>query len=239
MIFDDILLNGSGKMNIDISSAQLDMVKQYSSLLLAWNEKINLTAITSPEEIATKHFLDSFTPLTTGYIPSDASVIDVGTGAGFPGLPMKIASSGIKLTLLDSLNKRINFLKTVIDELSLTDTECVHSRAEDAGHDKKFRESFDVAVSRAVANMSSLAELCLPFVKVGGVFMALKGPMADEELSKASNAIQTLGGRLEKVVSVQIPFSDLSHKIVVIKKDRHTPTQYPRKAPAPTKTPIN
>lgn len=232
----NLLKDGAEKLGTPLTDTQLDQFLKYAELLVEWNNNINLTAITDDEGIVTKHFLDSLTPLLTGEIKD--SVIDVGTGAGFPGFPVKIANPDVKLTLLDSLNKRIKFLQTVADELGLDNVECIHSRAEDGGRNKKLREKFDVCVSRAVANLAVLAELCLPFVKVGGVFMALKGPLADEEIETGKKAIHTLGGEITGVVDFDIPFTDLNHKIIMIKKVRHTPMQYPRKAGTPTKSPI-
>ena len=231
----DILKEGSKKLGIDLSDNQIDTLIKYKELLVEWNEKINLTAITDDFGVYTKHFLDSLTTLLTDKVKGD--VIDVGTGAGFPGLVLKIAKPEINLTLLDSLNKRINFLKEVSGEMGLSGVEFVHARAEDGA--RKMREKFDTVVSRAVANMTVLAELCLPFVKVGGYFLALKGPMAEEELANAKRAIKILGGEIEDIFSAEIPYTDLSHKIIIIKKVRQTPMQYPRKAGIPSKTPID
>ena len=231
----DILKEGSKKLGIDLSDAQIDTLIKYKELLGEWNENINLTAITDDFGVYTKHFLDSLTTLLTDKVKGD--VIDVGTGAGFPGLVLKIAKPEINLTLLDSLNKRINFLKEVSSEMGLEGIEFIHARAEDGA--RREREKFDTVVSRAVANMTVLAELCLPFVKVGGYFLALKGPMAEEELANAKRAIKILGGEIEDIFSAEIPFTDLSHKIIIIKKVRQTPMQYPRKAGIPSKTPID
>ena len=199
----------------------------YMKLLLEWNEKINLTAITEPSEIMTKHFLDSLTCIQSGYIKDGASLVDVGTGAGFPGIPIKIERSDIKLTLMDSLNKRINFLKEVSSQLSLN-TNCVHIRVEDAGNDLKYREKFDVAVSRAVANLSTLSEYCLPLVKVGGFMLAMKGKEIDEELANAKPLIKLLGGEVAEVQLHTIDGTDITHSIVVIKKVSSTIKKYPR-----------
>lgn len=231
----EILKEGARAMGLELSDEQTDKLQRYKQLLVQWNEKINLTAITDDFGVYTKHFLDSLAPILTGHVKG--RVIDVGTGAGFPGLVLKTALPEIHLTLLDSLMKRINFLKSVSEELGFSDIEFVHARAEDAA--RRMREHYDTAVARAVANMSVLAELCLPFVKVGGYFLALKGPTAEEELSSARRAITVLGGEVEEVISAEIPFTELSHRIIVIKKVRHTPMQYPRKAGIPSKTPID
>ena len=223
-------------MGIGISDGQLEQLEKYGHLLQEWNEKINLTAITDDEEIAVKHFLDSLTALLTDKV--NGSVIDVGTGAGFPGLVLKTIKPEIQLTLLDSLNKRINFLKATAEELSLDGVEFVHGRAEDFGMNIKYREKFDTAAARAVANLRVLAEWCLPFVKIGGYFLALKGPLADDELKDAKKAIHILGGEVEDVFEAKIPYSDLSHKIIIIKKVRRTPSKYPRKPGIAIKSPI-
>lgn len=231
-----LLKQGCIELGIQLSEVQLSQFCAYADLLVEWNEKMNLTAITAPEEIVSKHFLDSLTALQTGKI--NGSVIDVGTGAGFPGLALKIACPDIQLTLLDSLNKRLTFLKEVTARLSLDDVHFVHARAEDAGSNPLYRGTFDVAVSRAVANMTVLAELCIPFLKKGGYFEALKGPLAEEELNDAKRAIAILGGRLETVQEARIPFTNLEHKIIVIKKVGQTPLKYPRKPGFITKNPI-
>lgn len=232
----DLIINGSEKLNIPLSNAQVSQLIEYSRLLVEWNKKINLTAITDDEGIAAKHFLDSLTALQTGCVKG--RVIDVGTGAGFPGLVLKIARPDIELTLLDSLNKRINFLKEVGTELKLDGVEYVHARAEDGGRDRQYRSQFDTVVSRAVANLTVLSEWCLPFLREGGYFLALKGPLADAELKDAKRAISILGGKIEDVFEADIPFTDLRHKIIIIKKVGQTPLKYPRKAGIATKTPI-
>ena len=232
------LINGAEKLGLSLDKSQADKLERYAELLTEWNEKINLTAITAPEEIVTKHFLDSLSIFKTGVIKPEDAVIDVGTGAGFPGLVMKIAVPSLKITLLDSLEKRLNFLRCVCEELALYDVGFVHARAEDAGRDDCYREKYDIAVARAVANMSTLAEYLLPFVKVGGRCIALKGPLADEELKKAEKAVDILGGKIEKIVNAEIPFTDLKHKIVCVKKTRPCPKIYPRKAGTPAKKPL-
>ncbi len=221
-----------------VSDIQADKFEKYFELLLDWNEKINLTAITEEYDVVTKHFLDSLMCVKSDVLSDGASVIDVGTGAGFPAIPLKIANSGLKVTLLDSLAKRLNFLNEVIAELELTDITTVHARAEDGGRDAALREKFDVAVSRAVANLSTLSELCLPFVKVGGYFVSMKGPNAEEEIATAKNAIKILGGKIERVVPYDIPTTDLQHNLVIIKKVAPIPQKYPRSAPKPAKTPL-
>lgn len=232
----NLIKNGSTQLNIPLNENQIEQLCKYAELLVSWNEKINLTAITDDEGIATKHFLDSLTALQTGCVKG--KVIDVGTGAGFPGLVLKIAKPEIELTLLDSLNKRINFLNSACEELNIDGVECVHARAEDGGRDRQYRSGFDTVVSRAVANLTVLSEWCLPFLKQGGHFLALKGPLADEELRDARRAITVLGGKVEDVFEAEIPFTDLKHKIIIIKKVGQTPLKYPRKSGIATKTPI-
>lgn len=232
----NLLKDGALKLNIPLSDKKAGQFMTYMDMLLETNKSLNLTAITEPEEVITKHFLDSLT--ACNLIPQGSSVIDVGCGAGFPGLPVKIAREDISLTLLDSLNKRLEFIKSVLSATKIEGAVLVHSRAEDGGRDKKYREKFDVALSRAVANMAVLCEYCLPYVKVGGTFLSLKGPAAPDELKLAEKAISTLGGEIAEVREVCVPHTDLLHKIVVIKKVRACPDIYPRKAGTPSKKPI-
>ena len=229
-----LLTEGIKKLGIEADEGKIEQLICYAKMLKEWNNKINLTAITDDEGIVTKHFLDSLTLLSCAKL--SGKVIDVGCGAGFPGLVLKIIDPSLEIVLLDSLAKRIGFLDAVCSELGITGVETVHSRAEDAARRK--RGYFDVAVSRAVANMTVLAELCLPFVKRGGYMYALKGPAAEEEISAAKRAIEILGGKVELVKETHIPFTDLEHNIVIIKKLRQTPMQYPRKAGIAAKNPI-
>lgn len=233
----DLIKNGSQQLNIPLDDTQVNQLTEYARLLVEWNEKMNLTAITDNEGIATKHFLDSLTAINTGFVKG--KVIDVGTGAGFPGLVLKIARPEIELTLLDSLNKRINFLKEVGGRLGLDGVEYIHARAEDGGKNRACRGQFDTVVSRAVANLTVLSEWCIPFLRRGGYFLALKGPLADAELKDARRAISILGGKVEDVFEADIPFTDLRHKIIIIKKVGQTPMKYPRKSGIATKIPID
>lgn len=225
-------------LDIGLSKEQSSQFESYFNLLIEWNEKINLTAITEERDVVTKHFIDSVMCLESGVFSDGTRVIDVGTGAGFPGIPLKVAKPTLDVTLLDSLAKRLNFLGEVIDTLGLDNVTTVHARAEDGGRVESLREKFDVAVSRAVANLSTLSELCLPFVKVGGCFVSMKGPGVEEELTNATKAISLLGGKVEKVIPYEIPTTDLSHNLVVIRKISKTPAKYPRMAPKPSKDPI-
>lgn len=222
----------------NLTESQINDFCVYYGELVRWNEKINLTSITEPFDVCTKHFIDSVSPISEGIISDNASIIDVGCGAGFPGMCLKIYNKSLDVTLMDSLNKRLIFLDELINKLNLKGIRCVHKRAEEAGRDKKMREKFDYATSRAVANLTSLTELCLPLVKVGGYFIALKGPKADEEIENAKKAISLLGGKIEKVHEYKVKGTDLNHNLVIIKKERPTPNTYPRKAPKPIKEPL-
>lgn len=231
-----IIREGAAQLGLEISDLQVNQLIKYAQLLKEWNERMNLTAIKDDEGIAVKHFLDSMTAICTGRVGK--AVIDVGTGAGFPGLVLKIMKPEMKLTLLDSLNKRITFLKAVADELGLEGIEFIHGRAEDGGRNARLRASFDTVVSRAVANMTTLSEWCIPFAKKGGYFLALKGPLADKELADAKRAISILGGSTESIYEADIPFSELHHKIIVVKKERQTPMKFPGKPGISTKLSI-
>lgn len=234
----EVLINGLKELGIDASQDMLEKLIAFNKIMLEWNEKVNLTAITEEREVFIKHFLDSATCLSTGYIKEGMSVIDVGTGAGFPGIPLKILRDNLKMTLLDSLNKRIGYLNEVIKTIGLKDTNTVHARAEEAGCSKAHREGYDIVLSRAVASMSILCEYCIPFAKVGGFFLCQKGPNIKEEMEEAGNSIRVLGGKIREVLEYQLPFSDIKHSIIVIEKIAATPTKYPRKPGKPTSDPI-
>ena len=222
------------KENLTLSDIQIENFKTYAEMLVEWNEKINLTAITDDEGIAEKHFLDSVLPLTKLDVPRGTSLIDVGTGAGFPAIPMKIFREDIEITLLDSLNKRINFLSEVSDKLGLL-ADCIHSRAEDGGKNPELREKFDIATARAVAPLPVLCEYCLPFVKVGGKFLALKGP--NENAEDAEKAIEILGGKICSTWNYSLPSGD-NRRLIVIEKVKETPKKYPRDAGKIKKSPL-
>lgn len=236
MDFKNKIMELSKKIDINISEIQVEKFNEYMQLLLEWNKKINLTAITDESEIILKHFIDSLTVLK--YVKDNNKIIDVGTGAGFPGIPLAIMNLNIDISLLDSLNKRINFLNEVSNKLELKNIKTIHGRAEDFGKNKETREKFDIAVSRAVANMTTLAEYLLPFVKVGGYAICMKGPNIEEELDKAKFAIKELGGIIEKVDNFNLPDSDIERNIVIIKKISNTPNRYPRKAGTPSQSPM-
>lgn len=238
MEYFQIMKEASNEVGLELSEEKYDKFIKYMRLLQEWNEKINLTAITDDEDIIKKHFIDCIKAFKSDSIKNAKSIIDVGTGAGFPGLPIAIMNSNINITLLDSLNKRINFLNTVISSLGLKNVVTIHSRAEDGARNPKLREKFDVATSRAVANMAVLSEFCMPYVKVDGYFVALKGPAIDEELKEGKKAIKTLGGEFKGIIEVNIEDSDLKHNIVEIKKVSKCPKIYPRKAGTINKSPI-
>lgn len=226
----ELFQQGLKEINLSATEKQIGQFSAYSSLLKEWNENINLTAIVDDDGIAVKHFLDSVLPLAHVTIPEGATLADVGTGAGFPGLPIKLLRPDLKVTLIDSLQKRIRFLETVCTDLSIEDVTCIHGRAEELGKDKAYREQFDVLVSRAVANLKVLCEYCLPFVKVGGMFVALKAQELEEELALAKPMIGSLGGKVEEVIEAPLPQSDMVRKLVVISKVSPTPPQFPRRA---------
>jgi 16S rRNA (guanine527-N7)-methyltransferase len=228
----------SEEVGLDLTEKQYNQFITYMKLLQEWNEKINLTAITEDEEVIKKHFIDCIKAFKSNAVKNAKSIIDVGTGAGFPGLPIAIMNPDINVTLLDSLNKRINFLNTVVSALELKNVITIHSRAEDGARKEEFRENFDVATSRAVANMAVLSEFCLPYVKLNGHFVALKGPAIEEELREGQKAISILGGKLENIIEVNIEKSDLKHNIVEVKKVNKCPKTYPRKAGTINKKPI-
>lgn len=231
------LIKEAAKFNIQITPQMNEKFEEYSKMMLSYNEVMNLTAITEPDEIKEKHFLDSVTLVLSDKLTDGCSMIDIGAGAGFPSIPVKIVRDDINLTMLDSLNKRINFLNDVVDKLGLNNAKAVHYRAEDAGKDKKLREKFDIATARAVADLAVLAEYALPFVKVGGYFVALKGNSPDEELENAKKAIKEMGGKTQEVKEIILP-SGIKHSLIIIKKLEQTPSKYPRKAGKPSKEPI-
>lgn len=225
-------------MNIFLSERQIGQLIRYYEILIKWNQVMNLTAITEYEDVMKKHFVDSLSLVKAYDMKGASNLIDVGTGAGFPGLVLKIAFPGCRVTLLDSLNKRIQFLNAVINELGLTGVEAVHGRAEDFARPGKMRESFDLCVSRAVANLSTLSEYCLPFVKKGGFFIPYKSEKISEEIAEAENAIVLLGGEIEDKREFLLPDSDIYRCVFVIKKVKETPKKYPRKAGLPAKEPL-
>lgn len=223
-------------LNINITEKQLEKFYKYMNLLIDWNEKINLTAIIEPKEIILKHFVDSLT--INKYIDKNAKLVDVGTGAGFPGIPLKILRLDVDITLVDSLNKRVKFLDEVIQKLELEGIKTIHGRAEELGKNKEHRENYDVATSRAVANIATLSEYMIPFVKEKGNCIYMKGPEVKQELLNGKKAINVLGGEIIKEEEFNLPKSDIKRTIIIINKTRKTPNNYPRKAGIPAKEPI-
>lgn len=230
------LLEGVVDLGIELNNEQKEQFIKYKDLLKEWNEKINITAITDDKEIDIKHFLDSLTPLN--YFVGKKKVIDVGTGGGFPGLPLKILNNDLEVTLLDSLNKRIIFLNEVIKTLGLNGILAIHGRAEELGRTQKYREQYDICVSRAVASLNTLSEYCLPFVKVGGYFISMKGSNIEDELKESEKAINMLGGKIIKKNIIILPKSDIEHSLIIIEKINETPTKYPRAGGKPKKNPL-
>ncbi len=226
----------SKEIEIKLNEEQLNQFYKYMELLLKWNEKINLTAITEPKEIIKKHFIDSLTILK--HIKDNENVIDIGTGAGFPGIPLKIANPSIQIILLDSLNKRIKFLNNLIDELKITNIKTIHARIEEVGQNKEYREKFDVVTSRAVSNMNILSEYMIPFAKINGKCLCMKGSEIEEEMKNSKRTINILGGKIQEINTFKLPESDIKRNLVIIKKEKNTPKKYPRRPGIPSKQPL-
>ena len=240
-IFVDKMTDGTRELGITLSEQQLEQFYRYYKLLVEWNKVMNLTGITELEEVVSKHFIDSLAlvkevPLQDG---RKVSGIDVGTGAGFPGIPLKIAFPNLKITLLDSLNKRIKFLNEVISQLGLQNVETIHGRAEEYAKNKEYREKYDLCVSRAVSNLATLSEYCLPYVKIGGTFISYKSGTVQEEAEEAEKAINILGGQVKDITYFKLPDSEIDRSLVIINKKKSTPGKYPRKAGTPLKEPLS
>ena len=234
----NVLTEKVKELSIVLNDKQIQQFEQYYNILVEWNKVMNLTAITEYEEVVEKHFLDSLTIVNAIHVEKIETLIDVGTGAGFPGIPLIIAFPHLKVTLLDSLNKRIKFLNEVIDLLELNDIKAIHGRAEDYAKQAEYREQYDICVSRAVANLATLSEYCLPYVKVDGLFVPYKSGEIDEELKSSEKAVSILGGKVEEVVKFQLPGTDIGRSFVKIHKIKETKKKYPRKAGMPTKEPL-
>lgn len=232
----DILTAKCAEFSIKLTEKQLAQFKIYADFLVEYNEKVNLTAITDPEGIAVKHFADSIVPFAE-IDTENKRIIDVGTGAGFPSVPLKIRDSSVKLTLLDSLNKRVVFLSQLCEKLNLSNVEYVHGRAEEVGRKGEYREKYDIATARAVASLRELAEYCLPFVKVGGYFIALKGPDCEQEANDAKNAVKLLGGEIKEIKKYSLG-ENAGRSVIIIQKISQTPTKYPRQSAKITKSPL-
>lgn len=230
----DVLL----KNNILVSNNEINNFEKYREILLETNKFLNLTTITETTEMNYKHFLDSIIILNYLDLKKDTSLIDIGTGAGFPGLPLKIIRSDLKITLMDSLNKRIKFLDKVISELNLENINAIHGRAEELGKNIKFRENYDVAISRAVSKLNTLVEYALPFVKVGGIFISMKGPSGRDEVKESEKGIKLLGGKIEKIVDYTLDYKDSKRTLIIIKKVSKTLKKYPRAGGKPKSQPL-
>lgn len=235
-VFKNMLRENAEIIGVSLDEECLDKLYRYKNLVIEWNEKINLTAITDDLEFAVKHFIDSLT--INKYIEPNKTIIDIGTGAGFPGIPLKILNENNKIVLFDSLNKRLKVLEDIIEKIDLTDVETLHGRAEETFKNKGYREKYDIAVSRAVASLNVLVELMLPAVKLGGICICMKGNNAEEEIKEAKKAIKELGGDIIKVENLILPELNLERNIIVIKKVKQTPSRYPRKPGTPQKEPI-
>mgnify|MGYP001378596279 FL=1 len=225
------------EIDLELEKYQIEQFIDYYEIMIETNKHMNLTTITDLDEVIIKHFIDSLV-INKVIVPTDESIIDVGTGAGLPGIPIKIAFPDTGVVLLDSLKKRLKFLDQVILDCDLIDIETVHGRAEDIGRDPQYRESFDICVSRAVANLSTLSEYCIPFVKKGGLFIAYKSGNIDEELTNSKNAVNLLGGEIEDVKKLKLPKSDIDRSLVVIRKKKSTLKRYPRSAGKPSREPL-
>ena len=234
--FSNLMKEYGKEIQIKFTEEQLQKFYEYMNRLIEWNKKINLTAIIEPKEIILKHFIDSLTILK--YVNDNEKMLDVGTGAGFPGIPIKIMNENIEITLLDSLNKRINFLNEVINKLKLKNISAIHSRIEDYGKNNKYREKYDIVTSRAVANLATLSEYMLPMLKIKGKSICMKGSDIKEEVKNSKRAIDILGGEIVNIEELVLPKSDNRRNLIIIEKKKNTPLKYPRKAGIPSKEPL-
>lgn len=235
---EELLINGLNELGLSITDSQIEKFNLYYEMLIETNKVMNLTSITEYEQVIIKHFIDSLLVVSVYDIKESKNMIDVGTGAGFPGIPIKIMYPELNVTLLDSLNKRLNFLNNVIEKLELKNISTIHGRAEDIAHKKEYREKYDLCVSRAVANLSTLSEYCVPFIKNNGKFISYKSSISSDEIKNAKKAISVLSGKITKEETVHLPYSDMDRTFVIINKEKETPKKYPRKAGTPSKEPI-
>lgn len=233
-----ILEQKLGELGIKQDQNQLERFHKFYQLLIEWNKVMNLTGITEYEDVVEKHFVDSLSIIKAVDLSRIHTVIDVGTGAGFPGIPLKIAFPHLGVVLLDSLNKRIKFLDEVISQLGLTEIRTIHGRAEEYARKEEYREQFDLCVSRAVANLSTLSEYCLPYIRVGGIFVPYKSGEIDDEVEQSKKAVRILGGNIKDVMKFELPGTDIHRSFVLIHKEQHTQKKYPRKAGIPAKEPL-
>lgn len=239
-LFEKLMREELSEFSIELSELQLHQFYQYFELLVEWNKVMNLTTITEMEDVVTKHFVDSLSlvKVLPDLKSEQVQILDMGTGAGFPGIPLKIVFPELEITLLDSLNKRINFLNEVIEQLGLKKIKAVHGRAEDYGRNREYREKYDYCVSRAVANLSTLSEYCMPYVKISGAFIPYKSGKIEEELNQAKGAVKLLGGKIEEVITFMLPKTDVERSFIVVRKKEGTSKKYPRKAGLPGKEPL-
>lgn len=228
MKYYELMREACDRVSMEFNEDKYNKFMKYKELLQEWNEKVNLTAITEDEAVVKKHFIDCINAFSVDEFKNAKTIIDVGTGGGFPGLPIAIMRDDVEVTLLDALNKRINFLNLVVSELGLTNVKTIHARAEEGSREEEHREAYDIATSRAVANMSMLSEFCMPYVKIGGHFIPLKGPSIEEEMEKGKNAVKILGGEIQEVREVKVEDTDLKHNLVIVKKIKSCGKKYPR-----------
>jgi 16S rRNA (guanine527-N7)-methyltransferase len=233
--FKRIFLEETKKINIEVTDLMINQFYNYMLGIIEWNDKVNVTAITDEKMFIVKHFIDSLT--VNGYLENKTSLIDIGTGAGFPGIPLKILNPNLKVTLIDSVNKKLNVIRDLSERINLENIEIIHTRAEDLANNSKYREKYDVATTRAVSNLSTIVEYMLPFVKVGGIAICMKGPNYKEELEDSKNAIKILGGEIEKIDTLNVN-DELERNIIIIKKVKETSKKYPRGQGKPLKEPI-
>lgn len=235
---DDLLEERLKDISIQLDDNKRNQFMEFYKLLIEWNQYMNLTAITEYEEVVEKHFVDSLSIVKAINLCEKENIIDIGTGAGFPGIPIKIIYPHLKVTLLDSLNKRVKFLNTIIEKLELKNINVIHGRAEDYAKQKEYREKYELCVSRAVANLSTLSEYCIPYISVGGMFISYKSDEIDEELLKSKNAVKILGAKVSDVIRFQLPGTDIRRSFIKIEKIKNTPKIYPRRAGIPGKEPL-
>lgn len=235
---DDLLEERLKDISIQLDDNKRNQFMEFYKLLIEWNQYMNLTAITEYEEVVEKHFVDSLSIVKAINLCEKENIIDIGTGAGFPGIPIKIIYPHLKVTLLDSLNKRVKFLNTIIEKLELKNINVIHGRAEDYAKQKEYREKYELCVSRAVANLSTLSEYCIPYISVGGMFISYKSDEIDEELLKSKNAVKILGAKISDVIRFQLPGTDIRRSFIKIEKIKNTPKIYPRRAGIPGKEPL-
>ncbi len=235
---DDLLEERLKDISIQLDDNKRNQFMDFYKLLIEWNQYMNLTAITEYEELVEKHFVDSLSIVKAINLCEKENIIDIGTGAGFPGIPIKIIYPHLKVTLLDSLNKRVKFLNTIIEKLELKNINVIHGRAEDYAKQKEYREKYELCVSRAVANLSTLSEYCIPYISVGGMFISYKSDEIDEELLKSKNAVKILGAKISDVIRFQLPGTDIRRSFIKIEKIKNTPKIYPRRAGIPGKEPL-